>query len=59
VHEGAGSRVRFESRGVTFAAHRPHPRKEAKQYQVRAVREYLLKLEITPNRRRRPPTSRR
>jgi HicA toxin of bacterial toxin-antitoxin, len=48
VTEGAGARVRFDCRGVMLAVHRPHPRKEAKPYQVRAVREFLVKLEITP-----------
>lgn len=48
MSEGAGSRVRFECRGVIFAAHRPHPRKEAKPYQVRAVREFLDKIGIGP-----------
>jgi HicA toxin of bacterial toxin-antitoxin, len=44
--EGAGSRVRFECRGVIAAFHRPHPAKEAKRYQVRDAREYLMKLEV-------------
>ena len=48
VSEGAGSRVRFDCRGVMLAVHRPHPRKEAKPYQVKAVRELLVKLEIKP-----------
>src|SRR3712207_607446 len=32
--EGAGSRVRFEGRGIIASFHRPHPQKEAKRYQV-------------------------
>jgi hypothetical protein len=28
--------------------HRPHPRKEAKRYQVRDAREYLTKMGIKP-----------
>jgi hypothetical protein len=48
VIEGAGSRVRFELNGVVAAFHRPHPAKEAKRYQVRDAREYLIKLGIKP-----------
>lgn len=52
--EGAGSRVRFDKEiaesdkegkevktTLAFLAHRPHPGKEAKRYQVEQVREYL------------------
>lgn len=46
--EGSGSRVRFECRGIIAAFHRPHPAKEAKRYQVRDAREYLMKLEVKP-----------
>lgn len=46
VIEGSGSRVRFECRGIIAAFHRPHPVKEAKRYQVRDAREYLMKLEV-------------
>ena len=46
--EGAGSRVRFERDGIVASFHRPHPRKEAKRYQVRDAREFLTKLGITP-----------
>ena len=28
--------------------HRPHPAKEAKHYQVRAARAYLIRLGVTP-----------
>jgi hypothetical protein len=48
VVEGAGSRVRFECRGVVASFHRPHPRKEAKRYQVRDAREFLVKLGVKP-----------
>ena len=40
--EGAGSRVRFDLNGVSINVHRPHPRKEAKPYVVRNVRDFLL-----------------
>ena len=46
--EREGSRVKFTLRGVEWHAHRPHPEKEAKKYQVEQVREFLTKLEITP-----------
>lgn len=46
--EGRGSRVRFELAGVIASFHRPHPRKEAKPYQVRAAREFLDKAGIRP-----------
>ena len=41
VKEGAGSRVRFTLNQAALAVHRPHPRKEAKQYLVRDVRDFL------------------
>ena len=46
--EGSGSRVRFVRHGTRAAFHRPHPRKEAKPYQVREVRELLMKIGVTP-----------
>ena len=48
VIEGNGSRVRFERDGMIEAFHRPHPAKEAKQYQVRAARAYLTRLGVKP-----------
>lgn len=46
--EGAGSRVRFEDKGVVATFHRPQPAKEAMRYQVRDVREFLIKLGVRP-----------
>ena len=46
--EGSGSRVRFVKDGMIESFHRPHPAKEAKQYQVRAARTYLIRLGVTP-----------
>ncbi|WP_430911443.1 type II toxin-antitoxin system HicA family toxin [Methylobacterium sp. sgz302541] len=46
--EGAGSRVRFEYRGVVASFHRPHPAKEAKRYQVRDARDFLMKIGVGP-----------
>jgi HicA toxin of bacterial toxin-antitoxin, len=48
VIEGSGSRIRFESRGLVATFHRPHPRKEARRYQVRDAREFLIKLGVKP-----------
>ena len=48
VVEGAGSRVRFEFKGVVATFHRPHPAKEAMRYQVREARDYLTELEMIP-----------
>jgi predicted RNA binding protein YcfA (HicA-like mRNA interferase family) len=48
VVEGKGSAVRFVH-GTTIAYfHRPHPAKEAKRYQVRTAREYLIKIGVRP-----------
>ena len=48
VIEGSGSRVRFEKDGVLGSFHRPHPAKEAKKYQVRIARAFLIEIGITP-----------
>ena len=45
--EGRGSRVRFELNGVVATFHRPHPRKEAKPYQVRDARRFLQLAGVT------------
>ena len=46
--EGAGSRVRFEKDGEVESFHHPHPAKEAKRYQARAARAFLIRLGIEP-----------
>jgi hypothetical protein len=46
--EGSGSRVRFEKDGEVETFHRPHPAKEAKRYQVRAARAFLIRIGVTP-----------
>jgi hypothetical protein len=48
VREGEGSRVVFEMKGSRKYLHRPHPRKEAKKYQVEELREWFIKLEVKP-----------
>ena len=47
-YEGSGSRVAFVwQNGLKWEAHRPHPQKEAKKYQVESLRELLTKIGIT------------
>lgn len=46
--EGSGSRVRFEKDGVVGTFHRPHPAKEAKRYQVKDAREFLIQIGVKP-----------
>ena len=48
VSEGSGSRVSFWHGVEEWHAHRPHPGKEAKKYQIEGVREFLERLEIKP-----------
>jgi len=48
IVEGRGSRVRFVKDGMIETFHRPHPAREAKKYQVRAARDYLTRLGVTP-----------
>ncbi|WP_338415808.1 hypothetical protein [uncultured Sphaerotilus sp.] len=46
--EGPGSSLTFEHQGRKATLHRPHPGKEALRYRVKAVREFLQRLEIGP-----------
>jgi hypothetical protein len=46
VIEGSGSRVRFHKAGVIASFHRPHPRKEAKPYQVKDARAFLKQIGV-------------
>lgn len=46
--EGDGSRVRFVFNGEVASFHRPHPAKEAKRYQVRDARAFLIRIGVTP-----------
>lgn len=48
VIEGSGSRVRFRHTADIESFHRPHPAKEAKRYQVRAARSFLIRLGVKP-----------
>jgi hypothetical protein len=42
VTRGDGSRVRFELNDISVNIHSPHPQKELKRYQVKAIREFLI-----------------
>jgi HicA toxin of bacterial toxin-antitoxin, len=46
--EGSGSRVRFVKDGKVASFHRPHPAKEAKRYQVRDAKDFLILLGVKP-----------
>lgn len=48
IVEGSGSRVRFERNGIIATFHRPHPAKEAKRYQIRDARAFLLSIGVEP-----------
>lgn len=48
VTERAGSRVKIELAGEQWRCHRPHPRKEAKRYQVEEARELLERVGVRP-----------
>ena len=48
VVEGSGSRVRFHVNGMIETFHRPHPTKEAKRYQVRDARNFLVRIGVKP-----------
>ncbi|TPI56569.1 type II toxin-antitoxin system HicA family toxin [Mesorhizobium sp. B2-6-3] len=48
VIEGSGSRVRFVFKSEVETFHRPHPSKEAKRYQVRDARQFLLRIGVKP-----------
>ncbi len=46
--EGSGSRVRFVHGTTVGTFHRPHPAKEAKQYQVDDARKFLETIGVKP-----------
>jgi hypothetical protein len=46
VVQGEGSRVRFDLKGISLNIHSPHPQKELKRYQVKAVKDFLINAEI-------------
>jgi HicA toxin of bacterial toxin-antitoxin, len=48
IVEREGSRIKADLKGDQWRAHRPHPGKEAKRYQVEEVRELLERAGILP-----------
>ncbi|WP_293660292.1 type II toxin-antitoxin system HicA family toxin [Rhodoferax sp. OV413] len=46
--EREGSRIKFSTDTQEWHAHRPHPGKEAKKYQVEGVREFLERIGVRP-----------
>lgn len=48
LHESEGSRIKLVLGGDAWHAHRPHPGKEAKKYQVESVREFLERNGVIP-----------
>lgn len=48
VREGKGSRVTLQLGNAIKNAHRPHPGKEAKKYQVEEIRAWLEQQGVTP-----------
>lgn len=48
VREEESSRIAFELSSRREYMHRPHPGKEAKKYQVEAIRQWLTDLGVTP-----------
>ena len=48
VIEGNGSRVRFSFKDHIASFHRPHPAMEAKLYQVKDARDFLLQIGVSP-----------
>lgn len=48
VVEGQGSQVKFNKESESVVFHRPHPRKEAKPYQVKDARDFLTKIGVKP-----------
>jgi hypothetical protein len=48
VIEGSGSRITILHKGQKATFHRPHPGKDALRYQIRAAREFLENIGVTP-----------
>jgi hypothetical protein len=48
VIQGDGSKVRFDLKGISLNIHSPHPQKELKRYQVKAVRDFIVNAGIEP-----------
>ena len=48
IIEGSGSRIAVLHEGRKATFHRPHPGKDALRYQIRAAREFLENIGVTP-----------
>jgi hypothetical protein len=48
ISEREGSRIKADLKGEQWRAHRPHPGKEAKRYQVEELRELLERIGVRP-----------
>lgn len=48
IMDGNGSRMAFILNGKRMDAHRPHPGKEAKRYQVENIRDWFLTMGVHP-----------
>ena len=48
IIEGGGSRIAVSYKGLKATFHRPQPGKEALRYQVRAARDFLEQIGVTP-----------
>ncbi len=48
VKEGEGSRISFMLGAERWTTHKPHPGKEAPEYQAKRARDFLEKLKVTP-----------
>ncbi|MDJ0820140.1 MAG: type II toxin-antitoxin system HicA family toxin [Desulfobacterales bacterium] len=48
VIEGSGSRITILYKGRKATFHRPRPGKDALRYQIRAAREFLENIGVTP-----------
>jgi hypothetical protein len=48
ISEREGSRIKADLQGDQWRAHRPHPGKDAKRYQVEEVRELFERVGVKP-----------
>lgn len=48
IQSGRGSRVRVVVNGKSATFHRPHPRKEARRWAIRKLRELLILAGLEP-----------
>jgi hypothetical protein len=48
IIEGSGSRIAILYKGRKATFHRPHPGKDGLRYQIRAARDFLVSIGVTP-----------